>query len=75
RKPSFLGRVMVTLLYQKRNGFLIFFLRKKGGCPKSERYANTFGTPSLFLGKRRFSRQGRGASSSMFFVQISKPCM
>ncbi|WP_235597953.1 hypothetical protein, partial [Geobacillus sp. B4113_201601] len=24
-----------------------FFLRKKGGCPKSERYANTFGTPSF----------------------------
>ncbi|OXB86642.1 hypothetical protein B9L19_14105 [Geobacillus thermocatenulatus] len=28
RKPSFLGRVMATLLYQKRNGFLLF-LRKK----------------------------------------------
>ncbi|WP_233129483.1 hypothetical protein, partial [Geobacillus sp. 47C-IIb] len=32
-----------TLLYQKRNGFLLFYPKK---CPKSERYANTFGTSS-----------------------------
>ncbi|WP_216367250.1 hypothetical protein, partial [Geobacillus sp. MR] len=39
----FFGRVVVTLLYQKRNGFLLFYPKK---CPKSERYANTFGTSS-----------------------------
>jgi Branched-chain amino acid transport protein len=37
---------VVTLLYQKRNGFLLFYPKK---CPKSERYANTFGTSSLYI--------------------------